>query len=174
MVEVNVNSRRKRQGPQTPLVNKGPTSRLLFRCVCVLYDRLVLHFTFNRKENPEWLDILQKSSEMFLINSASDCQASLDLYSSKSIKTDSDSKLFLTLIILRTACLLACWAFIAFHMAKISTYVSFVDAFFYNLQMAKIGLWIFSGGLLILAIVGGICCCLQVNSKVINKSTQTL
>jgi len=45
---------------------------------------------------------LQKSSEMFLINSASDC------------------------------------------------------------QMAKIGLWIFSGGLLILAIVGGICCCLQV------------
>ena len=29
-------------------------------------------------------------------------------------------------------------------------------------QMAKIGLWIFSGGLLILGIVGGICCCLQV------------
>ena len=109
---------------------------------------------------------------MFLINSASDCQASLDLCSSKSIKTDSDSKLVLTLIVLRTACLLACWAFFAFHVTKIKTYVSFVDAFFYNLQMAKIGLWIFSGGLLILAIVGGICCCLQVYSKMNIKSTQ--
>ena len=32
-------------------------------------------------------------------------------------------------------------------------------------QMAKIGLWIFSGGLLILGIVGGICCCLQVTFR---------
>jgi hypothetical protein len=31
-------------------------------------------------------------------------------------------------------------------------------------QMAKIGLWIFSTGLVCLALVGGICCCLQVHA----------
>ena len=79
--------------------------------------------------------LFQKSSQMFLINSASDCQVMNKIQMIN--------------------------PFLAFNLIFFN-----INIFTNNIiQMAKIGLWIFSGGLLIFGIVGGICCCLQVNWK---------
>ena len=72
---------------------------------------------------------------MFLINSASDCQVMNKIQMIN--------------------------PFLAFNLIFFN-----INIFTNNIiQMAKIGLWIFSGGLLIFGIVGGICCCLQANTE---------